>query len=144
MASAVDGIGGGGGNNIIGGVGNEDDIGGISSIALVRLTNMAEPCVGQMPGANYSEDDGRGDERGSGRGDGRMTATAPSSVHSVEAARRNAVVGDVPEDTVDGALEHVAAKATGVVATVVGGLYCVGDGINHGIHGRYGVGHLLP
>jgi hypothetical protein len=62
----------------------------------------------------------------------------------MEAASRDAVVGDVTKDTADNALEHVAAKATGVVATVDGGLHCVGDGVDHGIHGRNGMGHLLP
>ena len=54
------------------------------------------------------------------------------------------MVVDVVEGTADGALEHEAAKASGVVATVDGGLHRVGDRINHGIHGRYGVRHLLP
>jgi hypothetical protein len=31
-----------------------------------------------------------------------------------------------------------------VVATVDGGLHHVSDRIDHGIHGRYGVCHLLP
>jgi hypothetical protein len=73
-----------------------------------------------------------------------MTATTPSIAHSIEAASRDVVLGDVPKDTADGALEHVAAKATGVVATVDGRLHCVGDGVDHGIHGRNGMGHLLP
>jgi hypothetical protein len=60
MASAIDDIGGGG---------SSSSIGGISGGALVRLTNMAGPCVGQTPGVNCSEDGGRGDERGSGHGD---------------------------------------------------------------------------
>jgi hypothetical protein len=62
----------------------------------------------------------------------------------MEAASRDAVVGDVPKDTADDALEHVAAKTTSLVATVDGGLHCVGDGDDHGIHGRNGMCHLLP
>jgi hypothetical protein len=31
-----------------------------------------------------------------------------------------------------------------MVATVDGGLHCIGDGVDHHIHGRYGVCHLLP
>ena len=54
------------------------------------------------------------------------------------------MVIDVMEGTADGALEHEAAKASGVVATVDGGLHCIGDGVDHGIHERYGVCHLLP
>ena len=54
------------------------------------------------------------------------------------------MVGDVPEGTADGALEHEAAKASGVVATVDGGFHCVDDRIHHRIHGRYRVCHLLP
>jgi hypothetical protein len=63
-------------------------------------------------------------------------AIAPSSADSGEAARRDAVVRDIPEGTADGALEREAAKASGVVATVDGGLHCVGDRVDHGIHGR--------
>ena len=73
-----------------------------------------------------------------------MAATAPSSADSVEAARTDAVVGDVPEGTTDGALQHEAAKASGVVAMGDGILHDVGDGIDHRIHGRYMSRHLLP
>jgi hypothetical protein len=38
-----------------------------------------------------------------------MTATTPSSAHAMEAASRDAVVGDVTKDTAGNALEHVAA-----------------------------------
>jgi hypothetical protein len=31
-----------------------------------------------------------------------------------------------------------------VVATVDGGLHCVDDGVDQGVHGWYGVCHLLP
>ena len=54
------------------------------------------------------------------------------------------MVGDVSEATEDGTLEHEAAKASGMVAMVDGGLHGVGDRIHHRIHGRYGVYHLLP
>ena len=54
------------------------------------------------------------------------------------------MVGDVPEGTANGALEHEVAKASGMVATMDGGLHRVGDRINHGVHGRYGVCHHLP
>jgi hypothetical protein len=54
------------------------------------------------------------------------------------------MVMDVTEGTVDGTLEHEVAKASGVVATVDGGLHCFGDRIDHRIHGRCGVRHLLP
>ena len=40
------------------------------------------------------------------------------------------MVVDVPEGMADGALQHEAAKASGVVATVDGGLYCMGDRIH--------------
>ena len=43
-----------------------------------------------------------------------MVATAPSSVKFVEAGRRDAVVGYIPEGTADDALQHEAAKASGV------------------------------
>ena len=88
-----------------------------------------------MPGANCSGDDGAWR---------RTVATAPSSADSVEAARRDAVLGDVSEGTVDGALQHEAAKASDVVVTGDGGLHGVGDGIDHRIHVRYGSRHLLP
>ena len=54
------------------------------------------------------------------------------------------MVGDVSEGTTDGALEHEAAKGSGVVAAGDDGLHGVGDRIHHRIHGRYGVCHLLP
>ena len=66
-------------------------------------------------------------------------ATAPSSAYTVESTRRDEAVRDVLEDSTDGALEHEAAKAPGLVTTMDGGLQRVGDRINHGIHGRYGV-----
>jgi hypothetical protein len=65
-------------------------------------------------------------------------------VDAVEIMRGDAVVGDVLEGTADGALEHETAKTSNMVATVDGGLHYVGDRVNHGIHGRYGVRHLLP
>ena len=68
----------------------------------------------------------------------------PSGTDSMEVERRDAVVVDVAEGTTDGALEHEAEKASGVVATVDGVLHYVGDQIHHRIHGRYGVCHLLP
>jgi hypothetical protein len=40
-----------------------------------------------------------------------------SSADSMEAARRDDVVRDVPEDTADGTLEHVAAKASSLVTS---------------------------
>ena len=54
------------------------------------------------------------------------------------------MVGDVPEGTADGALEHEAAKASGMVAAGDGGLHGVGDGIDHRIHGRYRSRHVVP
>jgi hypothetical protein len=62
----------------------------------------------------------------------------------METPRGDAVVGDVPEGTANGALELEVAKASGVVATVDGGLHCVDDGVDQGVHGWYGVCHLLP
>ena len=54
------------------------------------------------------------------------------------------MVVDVPKDTADGALQHVAAKASGSLTTVDGDLYNVCDRVCHGIHGRYGISHHLP
>jgi hypothetical protein len=54
------------------------------------------------------------------------------------------VVADVAEGSADGALEDEATNASRVgVATDDGRFNGVGDGVNHRIHGRYGVGHLL-
>ena len=74
----------------------------------------------------------------------RTTTTAPSSADSVEAARRDVVVGEIPEGTTDGALQHEAVKASGVVAVGDGGLHSVGDRVDHGVHGRYGCCLLVP
>ena len=41
------------------------------------------------------------------------------------------------------ALQHVAAAASGGLATVECRLDGIGDGVHHGIHGRYGVSHVL-
>jgi hypothetical protein len=55
------------------------------------------------------------------------------------------VVADVAEGSADGAMEDEATNASRVgVATDDGRFNGVGDGVNHHIHGRYGVGHLLP
>jgi hypothetical protein len=69
---------------------------------------------------------------------------APSRTNSIEAAGRDAVGMDVPKDTANNALYHEVANASGLVATVDGGLHSVGDRVHHRVHGRYGVGHLLP
>jgi hypothetical protein len=45
-------------------------------------------------------------------------------------------VGDVLKCTVDGPLELVAVETSGGMASVNGGLYSIGDGVNHGVHGR--------
>ena len=44
------------------------------------------------------------------------------------------MVGDVPKDTAAGTLQHVAAKASGGLTMVDGGLYYTCDGVDHGIH----------
>ena len=54
------------------------------------------------------------------------------------------MVMDVSKGTADGALQHEAKKASGVVATSDGGLHGIGDRVDHGVHGRYGCCHLLP
>lgn len=56
--SPVDGSGGGGGKNSIGGLG---DTSGIDNVT--GRMNMAEPCDGHTPGANCSPDE-RGTRRG--------------------------------------------------------------------------------
>ena len=48
----------GGGSSVTGDIDNEDDI---CSGALVRLTNMVGPCIGQTPDANYSIGSAHGD-----------------------------------------------------------------------------------
>ena len=44
--------------------------------------------------------------------------------------------GDVSKDTTDGILEHEPTKATGLDVPVDGVLHCIGDGVNHCVHGR--------
>ena len=60
-ASAVDNSGGGGGNDVVGSLGNVNGIDGVTGYAPTCLTNMAGPCVGQTPRANWSVGSGRGD-----------------------------------------------------------------------------------
>jgi hypothetical protein len=62
----------------------------------------------------------------------------------MEVTRRDVVVVDVTEGTADNTLEHEAMKASSVVSASDGSLHNIGDGIDHRIHGRYGVRHLLP
>jgi hypothetical protein len=62
---------------------------------------------------------------------------------SMEVTRRDVVVVDVTEGTADSTLEHEAMKASGVVSASDGSLHGVSDEIDHRIHGRYGVHHLL-
>jgi hypothetical protein len=74
----------------------------------------------------------------------RRTATTGAS-NAVETARRDAAVVDVAKDAANSALEDEVANATGVVVAMDdGGFNSIGDRIHHGIHGRYGVCHLLP
>ena len=58
-------------------------------------------------------------------------------------ARRDALSVDVPKNATNRALQHVAAEASGGLATVECRLDGIGDGVHHGIHGRYGVSHVL-
>jgi hypothetical protein len=74
----------------------------------------------------------------------RRTAAGVRSI-AVETARSDATVVDVAEDAADGALEDEATNASRVAfATDDGGFDGVGDHVDHGVHGRCGVGHLLP
>ena len=66
----------------------------------------------------------------------RALATASFSADAVGMAGRNAMGGDVSKDTTDGILEHEPTKATGLDVPVDGGLHCIGDGVDHGIHER--------
>ena len=54
------------------------------------------------------------------------------------------MVVDVAEGTVDGALQHEAANASDLVAAGDRRLHCIGDRVDHSIHGRNGMGHILP
>lgn len=76
----------------------------------------------------------RADAWGVRQGARRRTTAALAS--DAKAARRDAAVMDVLEGTTNRSLQHVPAKTFGDLAMVDGRLHCIGDRIDHGVHGR--------
>ena len=64
---------------------------------------------------------------------------------AIGAPGRNPLVVDVAQSTTISALYHEATNSARLIAADDGFFHCVRDGVDHGIHGRYGGRHVsLP